>query len=85
MLNHFGFLTIKSNGYRDLVLWSHDSADRFPARLVQFDGKKYVEVCGWEEEYEYRELPDGTWILKGNPKIVGNECDPLPPLQQTEH
>ena len=75
MVNHFGFLKDKTDGYRDLVVWSHDSAQRSPARLLLFDRNQYREACGWEEEYEFRELPDGAWVSNGGPKIVGNECD----------
>lgn len=74
----FGLLRAKSSGYRDLVVWAHDSADRSSARLFQFDGKQYEEVCGWEENYDYRELPDRHWVSAGNPKIVNNRCDPDP-------
>jgi hypothetical protein len=75
----FGLLSAKTSGYRDLVVWSHDSAQRSPARLFQFDGKQYREVCGWEEDYEFKELPNGQWVSAGNPKIVNNDCDPEPP------
>ena len=76
MVQDFGFLKARTNGYRDLVLWAHDSADRSPARLLQFDGKQYHEVCAWEEDYEFRELPDGRWVSTGDPKIVSNSCGP---------
>jgi hypothetical protein len=78
LVRDFGFLKARTNGYRDLVLWSHDSAQRSPARLLQFEGKEYREVCGWEEDYEFRELPDGTWVSAGEPKIVANDCEPKP-------
>jgi hypothetical protein len=74
LVRDFGFLKAKTHGYRDLVLWSHDSADRSPARLFQFDGKEYKEVCGWEEEYVGHELPGGGWVWDPNPKINSNTC-----------
>jgi hypothetical protein len=74
----FGLLKAKTLGYRDLVVWSHDSAQRSPARLFQFNGKEYQEACGWEEDYEFKELPNGRWVSEGDPKIVGSTCDELP-------
>jgi len=76
MVNNFGFLKDKTDGYPNLVIWSHDSAQRAPARLLLFDRSEYREVCGWEEDYEFRELPDGTWISAGDPKIISNDCEP---------
>ena len=74
MVNNFGFLKDRTDGYRDLVLWSHDSAFRSPARLFQFDGKEYKEACGWEEEYIGHELPGGGWVWDPKPKINSNTC-----------
>lgn len=81
MVRDFGFLKAKTNGYRDLVVWSHDSAFRSPARLFQFNGKEYLEECGWQEDYEFQELPNGTSVQVGGPKIVDNTCSlsPTPP------
>jgi hypothetical protein len=84
MVNYFGFLKAKTNGNRDLVIWSHDSAQRAPARLFQFDGKEYSQVCGWEEDYEFRELPDGTWVSAGDPRIAANNCGLKPPPTQNQ-
>jgi hypothetical protein len=84
MVNDFGFLKARTNGNRDLVLWSHDSAQRTPARLLQFNGKEYHEVCGWEEDYEFRELPGGKWVSAGDPKIVANECGLKTPPNQSQ-
>lgn len=78
----FGLLKAKTLGYRDLVVWSHDSAQRSPARLFQFNGNEYQEVCGWEEDYEFKELPNGRWISAGDPKIVGSTCDELPSSEE---
>jgi hypothetical protein len=78
----FGLLASKTLGYRDLVVWSHDSAQRSPARLFQFDGKEYQEICGWEEDYEFKELPNGRWVSVGDPKIVGSTCDELPSSEE---
>jgi hypothetical protein len=81
MVRDFGFLKAKANGYRDLVVWSHDSAMRSPARLFRFNGKEYLEECGWQEEYEFQEVPNGTSVQVGGPKIVDNTCSltPSPP------
>ena len=75
MVRDFGFLRARTEGDRDLVAWSHDTAQRSPARLFQFDGKEYQEACGWEEEYEFKELPNGIWKQAGDAKIVNNTCD----------
>jgi hypothetical protein len=76
MVNHFGFLKAGTNGHRDLVLWSHDSASSSPARLFQFDGKEYNEACGWEEEYTGHDLPGGGWVWDPKPKINSDSCNP---------
>lgn len=78
LVRDFGFLKAKTNGYRDLVVWSHDSAFRSPARLFQFDGNQYREDCGWEEEYVGHELPGGGWVWDPGPKINSNTCRPQP-------
>lgn len=80
----FGLLNEKTVGYRDLVVWAHDSADRSPARLYQFDGKEYQEACGWEEDYEFKELPSGRWVSAGDPKIVGSTCEQLPSSKESK-
>ena len=74
MVREFGFLESGARGYRDLVTWAHDSADRAPAFVYRFNGTKYEALCSWEEHYQYRELPDGKWVLAGGPQIVGNTC-----------
>jgi len=74
MVNNFGFLKDRTDGYRDLVLWSHDSAFRSPTRLFQFEGKEYREVCGWEEEYAGHELPGVGWVWDLKPRINSNTC-----------
>ena len=82
MVHDFGFIKARTHGYRDLVVWSHDSAQRSPARIFQFDGKEYQELCGWEEDYEFNELPDGRWVSAGDPKIVSSSCESLPSSEQ---
>jgi len=84
LVQDYGLLGAKTLGYRDLVVWSHDSADRAPARLFQFDGKQYQEVCGWEEDYELKELPNGHWVSAGDPKIVGSSCEQLPSSEKSK-
>jgi hypothetical protein len=78
MVRDFGFLKAKTNGYRDLAVWSHDSAMRSPARLFQFNGKEYLEECGWQEEYEFQELPNGISVQVGAPRIIDNTCSLSP-------
>jgi hypothetical protein len=74
LVRDFGFLKAETNGNRDLVVWSHDSAFRSPARLFQFDGEEYKEACGWEEEYTGHELPGGGWVWDAKPRINSNTC-----------
>ena len=73
MVRNYGFLTTKTNGYRDFAAWSHDSAQRSPARLYRFDGEAYQVHCGWEEAYEY-EGPNETWVSVTEPRIEQNSC-----------
>lgn len=80
----FGLLQAKTLGRRDLVVWSHDSAQRSPARLFQFDGKEYQNVCGWEEDYEFKELANGRWVSAGDPKIVGSSCEQVPTSEESK-
>lgn len=80
----FGLLNKKTLGYRDLVIWAHDSADRSPARLYQFDGKEYEEACGWEEDYEFKKLSNGRWVSIGDPKIVDSSCEQVPSSEESK-
>ena len=60
MVNDFGFLHSITKGLPDLVLWSHDSAQRHPGTLWKFDGETYQPVCSWQVT-SVREMPDGEW------------------------
>jgi hypothetical protein len=74
MVNSFGFLKNRTNGHRDLVLWSHGSAFRSGARLLQFRRKEYEPSCQWEEEYTGHELRAGGWVWDPEPRINSNTC-----------
>src|SRR5216684_7693904 len=74
MVNSFGFLRNRTNGYRDLVLWSHGSAFHSGARLLQFDRKEYEQSCEWDEEYKGHELRAGGWVSDPEPAIKSNTC-----------
>ncbi len=74
MVREFGFLPSHSNDLPDLVLWSHDSAMRFPGALWSFDGHKYISVCGWEIVTTYRDLPDGGTESSGS-HVKNSNCE----------
>jgi hypothetical protein len=68
----YGFVSNQTNGYRDLVVWSHGSAYQSSVRLFHFDGEQYDLSCGWEEEYE---ITEGTnAVANDKPAIVDNSC-----------
>jgi len=60
MVDEFGFLPSTTKGLLDLVLWSHDSAQRFPGALWKFNGAVYVSECSWEGVSTFRDVPNGT-------------------------
>lgn len=59
MVREFGFLQSTTNGLPDLVLWSHDSGQRFPGALWKFDGDTYVSKCSREIVSTYKDVPNG--------------------------
>lgn len=73
MVREFGFLRSTAKGLPDLVLWSHDSAMRFPGLLWQFDGREYVAQCGWEIVTSYKELPNLATEPIGS-RVENNTC-----------
>jgi hypothetical protein len=73
MVRDFGFLTTKTRGIRDLVVWSHSSAFLSPAFLYHFDGELYNFACGWEEHYELNDSDGNQKTLKG-PQITEDTC-----------
>ena len=73
MADEFGFLPSTTKGLLDLVLWSHDSADRFPGALWKFNGAEYVFECRWEVVSTFRDVPNGTAELVES-HIENNTC-----------
>lgn len=73
LVREFGFLKATTNDLPDLVLWSHDSAQRYPGALWQFDGRVYESRCGWEIVSAYEELPDHQWKLTEE-HVESNTC-----------
>jgi hypothetical protein len=73
MVSEFGFLRSTTKGVPDLVLWSHDSAERFPGALWKFDGAEYVPHCTWEVVNTFRDVPNGIaqWVES---HIENNTC-----------
>jgi hypothetical protein len=59
MVRDFGFLRSTTSGLPDLVLWSHDSADRSPGALWRFNGREYDSECSWEIVTSFRDVPNG--------------------------
>jgi hypothetical protein len=59
MVREFGFLRTSTEGLPDLVLWSHDSADRSPGALWKFNGRAYDSECSWEIVTSFRDVPNG--------------------------
>jgi hypothetical protein len=57
-VQEFGFLPSITKGLPDVVLWSHDSADRFPGVLWKFNGTEYVSECSWEIVSTFRDIPN---------------------------
>lgn len=74
MVQDFGFLPSTTKGLPDLVLWSHDSAERFPAALWKFNGTEYFDECGWEVVSTFRDVPNGIaqWVES---HIENNTCE----------
>ena len=72
-VREFGFLKATTNDLPDLALWSHDSAQRYPGALWQFDGSVYENRCGWEIVSTYEELPDHQWKLTEE-HVESNTC-----------
>jgi hypothetical protein len=58
MVQEFGFLSSMTKGLPDVVLWSHDSADRFPGAMWKFNGAEYVSECSWEIVSTFRDIPN---------------------------
>jgi hypothetical protein len=73
MVREFGFLSSTTNGLPDLVLWSHDSASRFPGALWKFDGSTYNSECSWEIVSTYRDLSNGG-IEETGSHVENNTC-----------
>jgi len=73
MVNQFGFLHTTSKGLPDLVLWSHDSAERFPGAFWKFNGAEYSPECGWEVVSTFRDAPSAKaeWVES---HVENNTC-----------
>src|ERR1700733_3900740 len=71
LVNLFGFLKSQTHGYPDLVVWTHESATDYEARLLRFNGEQYVLSGGWEEEYEYLDERD-QGVRPKKPRITSH-------------
>jgi len=65
----FGFVKSATNGYPDLVAWSHGSATDYEVRLFRFNGHRYEDSGGWDEEYEYLD-ESGEVVDVKKPRII---------------
>jgi hypothetical protein len=85
MVQDFGFLKSATNGLPDLVLWSHNSAQRTPGALWKFDGQIYRAECSWEIS-SVREMPNGEWkdveVHIANNTCGGPEEQPYYPIKK---
>ena len=70
MVQRFSVEKTSSNGYKDVVTASHDSAAMSGVTLYKFDGKQYQKNACGEIEYELQE--DGHFAK--TPKITAAEC-----------
>jgi hypothetical protein len=73
MVREFGFLPSTTKGLPDLVLWSHDSAQRFPGALWKFNGTEYVSECSWEIVSAFRDVPSGM-AERAESHVENNTC-----------
>jgi hypothetical protein len=73
MVSEFGFLRSTTKGVPDLVLWSHDSAQRFPGALWKFNGAEYVSECSWEVVSTFTDAPDAV-AQRLESHIENNTC-----------
>jgi hypothetical protein len=70
MVQRFGVEPSRSNGYRDLITSSHDSAALQGLVLYKFDGKQYRATDCASVEYEIKD--DGS--AAGPPKLTRMKC-----------
>jgi hypothetical protein len=73
MVREFGFRHSASDGLPDLVLWSHDSAQRFPGTLWRFDGKEYVRECAWKIVSSFKDVQNGV-AQRVESHVENNSC-----------
>jgi hypothetical protein len=73
MVREFGFLPSITKGLPDVVLWSHDSAQRFPGALWKFNGTEYVSECNWEIVSVFRDVPN-SMAERVESHVENNTC-----------
>jgi hypothetical protein len=56
-LQPFAFLPTRGN-LPFLVFWTRNSAVRFSARVLEFNGAEYHDSDGWIEQYQYEDEDD---------------------------
>jgi hypothetical protein len=71
----FAFLPARSN-LPFLPLWTGNSAVRFSARVLEFNGMEYHDSGGWIEQYQYE---DGEFSVHDVPRILKKSFPGEPP------
>jgi len=75
MVREFGFLPTATNGLPDVVLWSHDSGQRFPGALWKFNGREYAAECSWEIVSSYKDVANGGIAEWEESHVESNSCN----------
>jgi hypothetical protein len=63
-----------------LILWTRNSAVKFTACALEFNGTEYRDAYGWVEEYKYED-EDGEFSVHEIPGIMSKSFPEDPPLQ----
>jgi len=73
----FAFLPARGN-LPFLFLWTRNSAVRFSARVLEFNGIEYHDFDGWIEQYQYED-EDGDFSVHDVPRILKKSFPEDPP------
>ena len=82
LIQNFGFLKTPTHGLPDLVIWSHDSAQRTPGFLWKFDGENYAQKCTGVLAID-KQLPDGSF-LDSEVHLEADSCKGLDVQEQNK-
>jgi hypothetical protein len=76
-LQPFAFLPTRGN-LPFLFLWTRNSAVRFSARVLEFNGAEYHDSDGWIEQYQYED-EDGEFSVHDVPRMLKKSFPEDPP------